>query len=191
MILQKEISYFRDSRAGEDILVGEEINGFVEKVREDGRVNVSLRPIGLDKIQNVQKLVSTEHIILFFTSFVITKIKKIKSLKKTKITATCYSILNFKMHILKIMDALEGSPTRKIPIGDKSSPEDIGSYIYGISKSDFKNAVGGLYKKGLIKPSDYETELVDENERKIVDPEENSDTIDPKVKKKYVIFYQP
>ena len=63
MILQKEISYFRDSRAGEDILVGEEINGFVEKVREDGRVNVSLRPIGLDKIQNVQKLVSNMNIV--------------------------------------------------------------------------------------------------------------------------------
>ena len=87
------------------------------------------------------------------------------------------------MHILKIMDALEGSPNGIIPIGDKSSPEDIGSYIYGISKSDFKNAVGGLYKKGVIKPSDYETELVDENERKMVDPEDCSDTNDPKVKK--------
>ena len=86
------------------------------------------------------------------------------------------------------MDALEGSPNGKIPIGDKSSPEDIGSYIYGISKSDFKNAVGGLYKKGAIKPSDYETELVDENERKMVDTEDSTDTNDPKVKKKKMFF---
>lgn len=61
-----------------------------------------------------------------------------------------------------ILDAIQGSPTNAIPIGDKSSPRDIDAYFHGMSKSDFKNGVGKLYKEGLVVPGPYETILVTE-----------------------------
>ena len=60
---------------------------------------------------------------------------------------------------------MEGSPSGTIPIGDKSSPDDIASYIYGISKTDFKNAIGSLYKDGIVTPGEFETQLVPEEMR--------------------------
>ena len=51
-------------------------------------------------------------------------------------------------------------------MGDKSSPEDIASYFHGISKKDFKNAIGSLYREGLVSPGGLVTTLVaDENIR--------------------------
>ena len=64
-----------------------------------------------------------------------------------------------------IMDALEGSPSGKIPIGDKSSPADIAAYVHGVSKKDFKNAVGRLYRSGKILPGKEETTLIPEEMR--------------------------
>jgi len=34
-------------------------------------------------------------------------------------------------------------------LSDKSSPEQISS-LFGVSKGNFKKAIGGLYKQGLI-----------------------------------------
>lgn len=57
------------------------------------------------------------------------------------------------------MDALEGSPDGTIPIGDKSSPEDISAYFHGLSKSDFRKAVGSLMKEGFLTPSALELKM--------------------------------
>lgn len=65
----------------------------------------------------------------------------------------------------QVMEALEGSPDLVIPVGDKSSPEDIAAYFYGISKRDFKNAVGTLYKEGKARPGPFTTELISDEER--------------------------
>lgn len=46
-----------------------------------------------------------------------------------------------------------------IPIGDKSSPEEIYS-TFGISKKDFKKAVGKLFKEKKISISDHEMRLL-------------------------------
>jgi predicted RNA-binding protein (virulence factor B family) len=46
LILQREIKLFRDSRDGVDVEVGEILEGFVERVREDGKIDVSIRPLG-------------------------------------------------------------------------------------------------------------------------------------------------
>jgi predicted RNA-binding protein (virulence factor B family) len=51
-----------------------------------------------------------------------------------------------------IMERLNGTTGGSLPIGDKSSPEEISKEFPGVSKSAFKNAVGSLYKKGLIQP---------------------------------------
>jgi CvfB-like winged helix domain len=46
LVLQREIRYFREGRNGVDVVTGEILPAYVEKVREDGRVHVSLRPAG-------------------------------------------------------------------------------------------------------------------------------------------------
>ena len=125
LILQSEINYFRERRYinaenDGDVLIGEVLPAFVERVREDGKVDVALRPVGVSRMEVVGDM---------------------------------------------IMDALEGSPSGIIPIGDKSSPDDIGAYIHGISKKDFKSAVGRLYKNGKVLPGKFQTTLVPEEER--------------------------
>lgn len=46
LILQREIQYFRSARGGLDVIVGEVLPAFVERVREDGRLDISLRDPG-------------------------------------------------------------------------------------------------------------------------------------------------
>jgi predicted RNA-binding protein (virulence factor B family) len=45
-----------------------------------------------------------------------------------------------------------------LPMGDKSSPEEIKAAL-GISKKNFKKILGGLYKSGDIEISDYEVHI--------------------------------
>lgn len=49
-----------------------------------------------------------------------------------------------------------------IPLGDKSSPEDIYER-FKISKKAYRKSIGGLYKDRLITVSDYEIRLVQED----------------------------
>ena len=66
LILQKEIQYFRDARDGLDVVTGEILPAYIEKVREDGKLNISLRvPGGKGKAEDLativlEKLKSTE-----------------------------------------------------------------------------------------------------------------------------------
>ena len=46
-----------------------------------------------------------------------------------------------------------------LPIGDKSSPEDINKYL-PLSKSAFKRAIGSLYKRQLVTIEDYRITLI-------------------------------
>jgi hypothetical protein len=46
LILQKEIHYFRLSRGGIDVVRGEILPAYVENIREDQKIDVSLRPPG-------------------------------------------------------------------------------------------------------------------------------------------------
>lgn len=46
LILQREISYFRQARGNVDVVVGEVVPAYVERVREDGKLDVSLRAFG-------------------------------------------------------------------------------------------------------------------------------------------------
>lgn len=45
-----------------------------------------------------------------------------------------------------------------LPMGDKSSPEEIKATL-GMSKKNFKKILGGLYKSGNIEISDYEVRI--------------------------------
>ena len=46
LILQREIQYFRSARGGLDVIVGEVLPAYVERVREDGRLDISIRDPG-------------------------------------------------------------------------------------------------------------------------------------------------
>jgi CvfB-like winged helix domain len=46
LILQKEIHYFRQSRGNVDVVRGEVLPAYVEKVRDDGKLDIALRPFG-------------------------------------------------------------------------------------------------------------------------------------------------
>ncbi|ATO43782.1 S1-like domain-containing RNA-binding protein [Loigolactobacillus coryniformis] len=62
-----------------------------------------------------------------------------------------------------ILAVLQHQPEGKMPYTDKSSPEDIKQY-FGISKGQFKRALGHLMKAGVIKQIAGETILVEQNE---------------------------
>ena len=50
-------------------------------------------------------------------------------------------------------------------MGDRSSPEDISAYFRGVSKADFRKAVGSLYKDRVLIPFDHEIKLVPQEDR--------------------------
>lgn len=114
LILQDELRLFAQKRA-EKVKIRDELTAFVQKVREDGKIDVSLRPLDLSRIAEVKTAV---------------------------------------------MEALQSSSSGRIPVGDKSSPDQIAELFPGMSKSDFKNAVGALYRDGLIHPSQLYVKLI-------------------------------
>ncbi|AZP05292.1 CvfB family protein [Jeotgalibaca ciconiae] len=59
-----------------------------------------------------------------------------------------------------ILALLEKSPTASLPYTDKSDPDDIRNY-FGISKAQFKRAMGRLLKNRLIIQEDGETRLIE------------------------------
>ncbi len=52
----------------------------------------------------------------------------------------------------QILNAIQLSPTGELPIGDKSPVDEVALFFKGVSKHDFKSAVGRLFKLGLVKP---------------------------------------
>mmetsp|Transcript_21988 Transcript_21988/g.45810 ORF Transcript_21988/g.45810 Transcript_21988/m.45810 type:complete len:200 (-) Transcript_21988:26-625(-) len=61
MILQQDIHKFRQSRDYVDVVVGEVLDGFVQRVRqEDGKVDVSLFPVGVNKLNTVREMILNE-----------------------------------------------------------------------------------------------------------------------------------
>jgi hypothetical protein len=58
IILQKEIHYFRQARDNVDVVKGEILPAFVDRVRDDGKVDVSLRkPGGKSKAKDAAKMI--------------------------------------------------------------------------------------------------------------------------------------
>jgi len=116
LILQKEIQYFRQGRDGVDVVRGEVLPAYVERVRDDGRIDVGLRSYG----------------------------------GKAKAQEAGSAIL----------ERLGWADGGTLPVGDKSSPEEIQDEFPGISKGSFKKAVSSLYKQGLVKPGPHSITLI-------------------------------
>ena len=61
LILQREIGYFRASRGGLDVVVGEILPAYVDWVRDDGKVDISLRkPGGKGKADDLGAIIMTK-----------------------------------------------------------------------------------------------------------------------------------
>ena len=58
----------------------------------------------------------------------------------------------------QILERLKVS--NKINVGDKSSPDEINDLFPGASKSAFKKAVSGLYRRGLVNPGANSISLI-------------------------------
>lgn len=82
---------------------GEKIKGYIKKVREDEKIDLTLEKIGYEKIDNISET------------------------------------------ILETIKSHHGY----LLLSDNSSPEEI-KKLLGISKKNFKKAIGALYKKQLI-----------------------------------------
>lgn len=95
---------------------GQAVTGYIQRIREDGRIDLSLQATGLNKVTSVAD---------------------------------------------QVIDYL-ASQNGSSPLGDHSSPEQI-QRIFGCSKRAFKQAIGWLYKQGIITISDDGIRLVDAN----------------------------
>lgn len=116
LVVQSEISYFRQARNHVDVVRGEILPAYVQKVRqEDGKLDISFRVPG----------------------------GKAKSADAAE-------------QILEVLEEAGG----RLDIGDRSAPEEIRDVFPGMSKSVFKKAIAGLYKRGLVKPNPKFIELM-------------------------------
>lgn len=96
-----------------EVRVGQRERGFIQQVRADGKIDVSLQLQGKVGAQNLSEA------------------------------------------ILEKLRAADGV----LPLSDKSSAEVI-VQMFGVSKGNFKKAIGGLYKKGQIAIFDDHIELI-------------------------------
>lgn len=85
------------------LAIGAQVKAFVIRLRDDGKIDLSLKPIGYDRIDSESE------------------------------------------RLLHMLQRRGG----RLPIGDKSSPEEIMQHT-GMSKKTFKMAVGMLYRRRLI-----------------------------------------
>jgi uncharacterized protein len=83
--------------------VGQRIRGYVQKIREDGKIDLSLNKVGFEKVDGIAD------------------------------------------DILRVLKKRGGF----IPVTAKSSPDEI-YQLFGVSKKNYKMALGALYKKRLV-----------------------------------------
>ncbi len=87
----------------QDLSVGEQCKGYIMRLREDKKIDLTLKKPGFASVEGSAK---------------------------------------------EIVDILEKAGGF-IPCHDKSSPEEIRK-VFSMSKKEFKRAIGGLYKKGIL-----------------------------------------
>ncbi|WP_339510496.1 CvfB family protein [Pseudomonas sp. RL_15y_Pfl2_60] len=92
---------------------GMQEKGFIKEMRSDGKISLSLQPIGQEAVGSLSEQVLSK---------------------------------------LRDNDGV-------LPLSDKSSPEAI-TALFRVSKGNFKKAIGGLYKQGLITIHEDRIELI-------------------------------
>eukprot|EP01039_Chlorochromonas_danica_P003504 gene3504-3838_t len=124
LVTQSEIRHYEEEN-GVKVRVGDLLHGYVSRVREDSRIDICLRPVGKERMNEIKGWV---------------------------------------------LDALTTSPSGKISVDDHSTIEDIHRLFPGVSKSEFKRAIGILYKERMIKIGSGELTFVPEDQRIVRPP---------------------
>jgi len=89
------------------VRVGQKLRGYIQKLREDGKIDLSLNKAGYEKVGGIAEA------------------------------------------ILSALAKADGF----LPLTAKATPEEI-SKLFGVSKKNFKKALGALYKKRLVSIDD-------------------------------------
>ena len=138
LILQKEIAYFRSARGNVDVVRGEILPAYVQSIRE---VEISREDDdGGGDYDDDDSSPSPIKLDICLRSFG-------GKAKSEEVGAM-------------ILERLQATDIGILDIGEKSSPVEINHEFPGVSKSVFKKALGGLYKKGLVKPGPDSIELM-------------------------------
>lgn len=124
LVTQSEIRHYEEEN-GVKVRVGDWLDGYVSRVREDSRIDICLRPVGKERMNEIKGWV---------------------------------------------IDALKTSTSGKISVDDHSTIEDIHRLFPGVSKSEFKRAIGILYKERIIKIGPGELTFVPEDQRVLRPP---------------------
>jgi predicted RNA-binding protein (virulence factor B family) len=117
IIDNKYIGLLYENELFDSLNPGETRKGWIKKIRVEGKIDLSLQPMGYSHI------------------------------------------LDSKDSILEELKYSGGT----IPLGDKSSPEEIYNR-FKISKNAFKKVIGGLYKDRQITISDFEIKILVDDE---------------------------
>jgi len=135
LILQKEIAYFRSARGSIDVVRGEILPAYVQSIRE---VEIS----DDDEEEEEEDDGSPPPIKLDIC------LRSFGGKAKSEEVGAM------------ILERLEATDDGILDIGEKSSPVEINREFPGVSKSVFKKALGGLYKKRLVQPGPDSVELM-------------------------------
>ncbi|MDH4199454.1 MAG: S1-like domain-containing RNA-binding protein [Spirochaetia bacterium] len=103
VINQKYAGMLYDNELGREVHIGDLVTGYVKAIRDDHKIDLSLQPIGFDRLNGITEIILNE--LLKHNGF--------------------------------------------LPLNDKSPPEKVKKQ-FNISKSDFKKAVGILFKQKKI-----------------------------------------
>ncbi|KAL7570080.1 hypothetical protein ACA910_017112 [Epithemia clementina (nom. ined.)] len=146
-ILQSEIHYFRQARNNVDVLIGEVLPAYVEKLKprnaedDDDEKKVPLKGGGQEKKQD--GTTEPEFVQLHVLLREFGGRAKAESLSA------------------QVLEKLQRSKNGVLPVGDKSTPREIASLFPGASKLTFKKAVAALYKQGKVRPGNTSIRLMD------------------------------
>lgn len=107
--------FLYENEVFQKLKVGQKLKGYIQKRREDGKIDLSLTPMGYEKVDGIAQ------------------------------------------EILNLLKKQGGF----LPITAKTSPEKIYS-TFGVSKKNYKKALGSLYKKRLVDVEDGGIRLVEQ-----------------------------
>jgi CvfB-like winged helix domain len=150
LILQKEIYYFRQARGNVDVVHGEVLPAYVERVREiSSTTTATTTSTGGDDDDDVD------------VADVDVAYRLDICLRSFGGAAKAQELSDLILQRLQQQDRRGNSNYGRLELGDKSTPDEIRREFPGISKKTFKTALSKLYKLGLVqKPQPYSISLI-------------------------------
>lgn len=159
LILQKEIQYFRESRGNLDVLRGEVIPAYIEKIRDD---QLEQQIDGEQQQQQQREYDDYKSYKNERKQYLPPHERRYDiCLREYGGRAKAESLASQIMaRLQEQQQQVGGEGVGELPIGDKSPPDHIAREFPGASKGSFKKAVAALYKQGKVKPGPHSIKLI-------------------------------